>query len=172
MCWNTGFFQTPCCQTKCEPNIDLTWQIRIYASDPACEAVPGTQIGFSSITVQNKIEGTGQGVGTWHYSGKLITPISLPTFGPGSNPYWFEVSAFGESGCEVRATWSRDHGNEHIAQAVIASAGATRKYRLKFVEAGPDLGFCENSGIAAPDAVLGSCSTCPTNCHAGFSSRD
>ncbi|MCH8146838.1 MAG: hypothetical protein IH987_02455, partial [Planctomycetes bacterium] len=171
ICWNTAFFTTPCCGGACTQNIDDTWEIRIYEPDPDCDAIPGAQLGVSAITVLNKIAGTGQGANNWHYSGNLNVPVSLPNGGLAGDTYWFEVTAFGDSGCEIRATWSRDHGNEHVAQTVILSENDSRVYDLKMVEEGIDLGFCENSGIATPDTVLGSCCTCPT-CQNGFSFRD
>ena len=92
ICWNTGFFATPCCGTTCVQNVDASWQIRIYGPDPSCDALPGIEIGMSTITVLNKVDGAGAATGNWHYSGSLDTPIVLPNPGLAGDTYWFEIS--------------------------------------------------------------------------------
>ncbi|MCH7995753.1 MAG: hypothetical protein IIB57_15100, partial [Planctomycetes bacterium] len=160
ICWNTGFFQTPCCQTSCVQSIDDTWEIRIYETDVGCPAIPGGELGMSTIEVLSKLEGTGAGTGTWHYSGMLHTPIELPNGGFAGDTYWFEVSGYGEPGCEVHATWSRDDGNKHHAVSTwTAPEPDARAYSSDQIGS-VDVGFCENSGLATPPDVLGACCTC------------
>ncbi|MCH8149627.1 MAG: hypothetical protein IH987_16850, partial [Planctomycetes bacterium] len=171
ICWSTGFFATPCCGTGCAQNVDTTWQIRIYETDQDCDALPGLLIDTSTITVLNKIQGIGQGTATWHYSGSLDTPITLPNGGFVGDTYWFEVSAFGDPGCEVRATWSRDHGNGHRVDALIATENEDRDYTIANVDS-EDVGFCENSGVQNPGDVLGACCTCPANCQENVTARE
>ena len=163
ICWNAGFLATPCCDTGCAQNVDTTWQIRIYETDPDCDALPGAEVGMSTITVLNKAEGAGQGAATWHYSGSLDTPIALPNGGFSGDKYWYEISAFGETGCEVRATWSRDHGNDHYVAAHIVTENEARVFDHEGI-GGVDVGFGEYSGILNPGDVLGSCCTCPAIC--------
>ncbi|MCH8148574.1 MAG: hypothetical protein IH987_11355, partial [Planctomycetes bacterium] len=172
ICWNSGFYVSPFSGAACVMNIDTTWEIRIYDTDPACDAIPANQIGFSTITVLNKIEGTGQATATWHYAGTLDTPIVLPNGGLAGDTYWFEVSGRGEAGCSCHATWSRDHGNEHHVTSLTNLAGPSeRDYAFPGI-GDVDVGFCENSGIVNPGDVLGSCCTCPANCQEAFTQRE
>ncbi|MCH8148708.1 MAG: RHS repeat protein, partial [Planctomycetes bacterium] len=174
ICWNTGFFAAPCCDNGgcIIQNIDTTWQIRIYGPNPDCDAIPGPDLGMSNITVLNKVEGTGAATATWQYSGSLDTPIDLPNGGFWGDTYWFEVSGFGQPDCEVRAIWSRDHGNEHHAVSTWTAFEPFPHVYSPDQTGRVDVGFCENSGILKPDDVLGSCCICPANCQEDVSQRD
>ena len=98
ICWHTGFFATPFFSTHCVQEIDDTWEIRVYEDNAG---IPGAEVGMSTITVLSKVEGTGQATGTWQYSGQLNSTIALPNDRLTGGTYWFEVSGFGEPGCET-----------------------------------------------------------------------
>ena len=172
ICWNTGFYQTPCCQTSCVQSIDDTWEIRIYETDVGCPAIPGAEVAMSTIAVLSKLEGTGAGTGTWHYSGMLNTPIELPNGGFNGDTYWFEVSGYGEPGCEVHATWSRDDGNKHHAVSTWTAPEPDAHAYSSDQIGSVDVGFCENSGLGSPPDVLGACCNCPEVCTEDMTQKD
>ncbi|MCH8150081.1 MAG: hypothetical protein IH987_19220, partial [Planctomycetes bacterium] len=179
ICWNTGFFAIPCCSNGCAQNVDDSWEVRIYEENlPGCDAIPGAELGRSTLTVLNKIEGTGQGTATWLYSGRLNSPVVLPNGGPTGKTYWMEVSGFGEPECAIHATHSRDHGNDHHAIVTWTQAeGEPDPHVYNLNQIGSvDLGLCEDSGLITPDDVLGACCTCsaggPGVCAENFTQKD
>ncbi|MCH8148916.1 MAG: hypothetical protein IH987_13205, partial [Planctomycetes bacterium] len=149
-----------------------TWEIRIYDTDPDCPGIPGVEIGVSTITVLNKLEGTGSATGTWHYGGILNAPIALPNGGFAGDTYWFEVSGYGEPGCEVHAIHSRDDGNDHHAVSTwTAPEPATHAYSSDQIGS-VDVGFCESTGLGTPPDVLGACCNCPEVCTEDVTQKD
>jgi len=161
ICWHVGMLDFNDQQCAQGTGFDDTWEIRVYESD-ATGGIPGTEICLSTLTVLNKLEGAGQATSTWTYSGQLDTPCALPNGGIGGDKYWVEVSAFGNTGCAVHATWSRDDGNEHAAWQYIIFDEERLGYSPDQV-LNYDIGFCEDDGIVAPDPVLGACCICAMN---------
>jgi len=174
ICWRVGMYDNDIASCEQGPGFDNTWEIRVYEPD-ATGAIPGDEICSSTIQVLNKIEGTGQATGTWYYSGTMDPPCNL-TGTPGVSKYYVEISGFGDTGCSVRNTWSRDHGNGHSAwQSIEDQSGTAVRlgYQLSQIY-NLDIGFCSEGGITTPDPVLGVCCRCifPNNCVDGVTNTE
>jgi hypothetical protein len=155
VCWRVGMYDPNIAGCAQSAAVDNTWEIKIY-EDSVDGTIPGALLCSEPLSVLNKIEGTGQATGTWNYSGRLGTACGVT---PTTEKYWVEISGIGDTGCSIRATWSRDQGNEHSAWEAIDVDDGRLGYAASQVF-NLDIGFCEDDGLTEPAPVLGVCCTC------------